>query len=38
MTKINLQPEEVDWAGFLDKEEAEKRIFDRFKSILKYLN
>jgi ADP-ribose pyrophosphatase YjhB (NUDIX family) len=38
MSKITLQPEEVDWAGFLDKKEAEKRIFDRFKSILKYLN
>jgi ADP-ribose pyrophosphatase YjhB (NUDIX family) len=38
MTKINLQPEEVDWAGFLDKDEAEKKIFERFKSILKYLN
>ena len=38
MTKINLQPEEVDWVGFLDKEEAEKRIFGRFKEILEYLN
>ena len=38
MTKINLQPEEVDWVGFLDKEEAEKKIFGRFKEILEYLN
>ena len=38
VTKIKLQQEEVDWVGFLDKDEAEKRIFDRFKTILKYLN
>jgi ADP-ribose pyrophosphatase YjhB (NUDIX family) len=33
----NLQKKEVDWAGFLTKEEAEKRIFGRFKSLLDYL-
>lgn len=32
-----LQKEEIDWAGFLSKEEAEKRIFWRFKSLLNYL-
>lgn len=35
--QIILQPEEVDWAGFLDKEEAEKRILPRLKDVLKYL-
>jgi 8-oxo-dGTP pyrophosphatase MutT (NUDIX family) len=33
----NLQKEEIDWAGFMSKEEAEKRIFGRFKPLLKYL-
>ena len=32
-----LQKEEIDWAGFLSKEEAEKRIFWRFKSLINYL-
>jgi ADP-ribose pyrophosphatase YjhB (NUDIX family) len=31
------QYEEVDWAGFLSKNEAEKRIFGRFKPLLKLL-
>jgi len=38
VSKVKLQPEEVDWAGFLNKNEAEKKIFTRFKNILKYLN
>jgi 8-oxo-dGTP pyrophosphatase MutT (NUDIX family) len=33
-----LQKEEIDWAGFLTKEETEKRIFWRFKPLLKYLD
>lgn len=32
-----LQKEEIDWAGFLSREEAEKRIFWRFKSLINYL-
>jgi ADP-ribose pyrophosphatase YjhB (NUDIX family) len=36
--KSKLQKKEVDWAGFLTKEEAEKRIFWRFKPLLKYLD
>jgi ADP-ribose pyrophosphatase YjhB (NUDIX family) len=32
--KIIMQPEEVDWAGFLDKEEAEKRIFSKLKELI----
>lgn len=36
--KTKLQKEEIDWAGFLNKEEAEKRIFWRFKPLLKYLD
>jgi len=31
------QFEEVDWAGFLSKNEAKKRIFGRFKPLLNYL-
>ena len=38
MSKIKLQSKEVDWVGFLDKEEAKKRIFTRFTEILEYLN
>jgi ADP-ribose pyrophosphatase YjhB (NUDIX family) len=34
---ITLQKEEFDWAGFLTKEDAERRIFWRLKDILKYL-
>jgi len=36
--KTKLQKEEIDWAGFLTKEEAEKRIFWRFKPLLNYLD
>lgn len=32
--KDNLQLNEVDWAGFLDKKTAEQKIFHRFKHIL----
>jgi ADP-ribose pyrophosphatase YjhB (NUDIX family) len=35
--KSKLQTAEIDWAGFLTKEEAGKRIFGRFKPLLKYL-
>ena len=35
--KTKLQKDEVDWAGFLSKEEAEKRIFWRFKPLLTYI-
>jgi len=35
--KTKLQKDEIDWAGFLSKEEAEKRIFSRFKPLLVYL-
>jgi len=35
--KENLQLEEVNWAGFLDYEEASKRLFWRFKEILNYI-
>lgn len=34
---FNLQEEEVDWVGFLTKEEAEKRIFWRLKEVLNHL-
>ena len=37
VNNIRLQKEEIDWAGFLTKQEAEKRIFGRFKPLLKYL-
>jgi len=32
-----LQKEEIDWADFLSKKEAEKRINPKLKDILKYL-
>jgi len=35
---FKLQKKEVDWAGFMKKEEASKRIHPRFKSLLKLLN
>jgi len=35
--KENLQLEEVDWAGFLNYEEASKKIFWRFNEILNYI-
>jgi len=34
---LKLQKSEVDWAGFLSKQDAKKRIHHRFKSVLKYL-
>jgi len=34
---FKLQKEEVDWAGFLEKQEAEKRISPRLKEILNHL-
>ena len=37
INKNKLQREEVNWAGFLTKEEAEKRIFHKQKSLLQYL-
>lgn len=37
LPKEQLQIEEVDWAGFLTKEEAETKIFWRFKPILDLL-
>lgn len=35
--KNKLQKEEVDWAGFINKEEAKKRICWRMKSVLNHL-
>jgi len=37
INRNKLQKEEIDWAGFLDKKEAEKRIFWRFKPLLNFL-
>lgn len=34
---FKLQKKEVDWAGFLSKKEAKKKILWRLKEILKYL-
>jgi len=34
---FKLQLEEVDWAGFVSKKEAKKRIFGRFRPLLKIL-
>jgi len=34
VSKSNLQLEEVDWAGFLTKEDVNEKIFWRFKPIL----
>lgn len=34
---FKLQQEEVDWAGFLSREEAKKHIFGRFKPLLKFI-
>lgn len=33
-----LDKSEIDWAGFLTKKEAEKRIFWRFQTLLNYLD
>jgi len=35
--KDQLQQEEVDWAGFLNYNEAQDRIFWRFNEILEYI-
>lgn len=35
--KEQLQLEEVDWAGFLDYEQAKKKIFWRFKPMLELI-
>lgn len=32
--KDKLQVDEIDWAGFLDKKEAEEKIFKRFEGLL----
>jgi 8-oxo-dGTP pyrophosphatase MutT (NUDIX family) len=37
LDKYKLQLEEVSWAGFLPKQEAEKRINPKLKEVLKYL-
>lgn len=39
ITKDMFEPQlkEVDWVGFLSKADAEKRIFGRFKPLLKFL-
>ena len=39
ITEDMFQPQmkEVDWAGFLSRDEAKKRIFGRFKPLLKFL-
>lgn len=34
---FKLQKEEVDWAGFINKKEANKRIMHRFKKLLKFI-
>lgn len=34
---LKLQKSEIDWAGFLSKKDAKKRIHHRFKEVLKYL-
>lgn len=35
--EIVVDNREINWAGFLDKEESEKRIFWRFKEMLNFL-
>lgn len=37
LDKNQLQLEEIDWAGFLTKEEAEVKIFWRFKELLNFI-
>jgi len=37
LSKEQLQSEEVDWAGFLTYEQAQKKIFWRFKPILELI-
>lgn len=36
--KNKIDKNEVDWAGFIDKDEALSRIFWRFEEMLKYLD
>ncbi|MFA5585543.1 MAG: NUDIX hydrolase [Saccharofermentanales bacterium] len=36
--KNKLQLNEIDWAGFVDKDEAISRIFWRFEEMLKFLD
>ena len=38
LNKNKLQLDEVDWAGFLTKKEAEEKIFWRFKPMLDFLD
>jgi 8-oxo-dGTP pyrophosphatase MutT (NUDIX family) len=38
LPKNQIQMEEVDWVGFLDKNDAESKIFWRFKEMLNHLN
>lgn len=37
ISRYKLQEEEINWAGFLNKKEADKKIFWRFKPFLNYL-
>lgn len=37
LPKEQLQTEEIDWAGFLNYEEARKRIFWRFEPVLELI-
>ena len=37
VNKNKLEKREVDWAGFLDKDEALSRIFWRFEEMLKFI-
>lgn len=38
VNKNKLQKKEVDWAGFVDKDEALSRIFWRFEEMIKNIN
>ena len=35
--RSRLQKREIDWAGFVDKDEARSRIFWRFEEMLKFI-
>jgi ADP-ribose pyrophosphatase YjhB (NUDIX family) len=37
INKSRLQKREIDWAGFLDKDEARARIFWRYEEMLDYI-
>ena len=37
INKNKIQKREVDWAGFVDKDEAMSRIFWRFEEMIKYI-